>query len=87
MSSNVEERFNKIDRTVKGDGKLIVNTLLHYFGGADALWHAVHEHITDLNDVNLFDHGMYEEEIDHLEQSYQKAVNDIVEQEFLVNDD
>lgn len=87
MSSDVSKRFQEINETVKGDGKLIVNTLLHYFGGADALWHAVHEHITDLNDANMFDHSMYEEEIEHLERSYQKAVDDIVEQEFLVNDD
>lgn len=87
MSSDVEERFNEISKTVADDGKLIINTLLHYFGGADALWHAVHEHITDLNDANMFDYSMYEEEIEHLEKSYQKAVDDIVEQEFLVNDD
>lgn len=80
-----QQKFKEIDESVKDDPKAIINTLLHYFGGADALWDAVHTHITDFVEM---DEGqdVHEEDVEHLEQCYQRAIDDIVEQEFLVND-
>lgn len=79
--------FDEIHELVKDDPKLMLNTLIRYFGGVDSLWYAVNTHITGLIDPDRFDLGQYEESIKHLISSYKKAIDDIIEQEFLVNDD
>ena len=83
---DVHAKFKDIDEKIKKDPRMIVNTLLNYFGGADALWHAVHEHITDFHDMDMFYKDDYVSNIKDLEQAYEKALSQVVEQEFLVND-
>lgn len=85
---DILSRFEELHDKVSNDPKVMLNTLIHYFGGVDSLWHAVHEHITDLNECDdIGDLKDYLESIRHLESSYEKAVGDVLEQEFLVSDD
>ena len=80
-------RFWDLEKQVKDDPKVMLNTLVRYFGGVDALWYAVHEHITDLNDFTMHTNEEFSDMIDQLEYAYSLAVTDVMEKEFLVNDD
>ena len=82
-----KNRFKEIDESVKSDPKLIIDTLLHYFGDAQTLWFLVHEHITDFNYPGQINAEHRLVNINDLQKAYNSAVNNVIEQEFTLNED
>ncbi len=89
-TSDIYKRYLKVSQQVHGDEELTLKALAKIFGGADNLWHVVHNHITNLENEGEYvndsdDLAEMLDSIDCLERAVQEVITETIEQEFLTD--
>lgn len=87
---DIYERYLKVSQQVAGDEELTLKALSKIFGGADNLWYAVHNHITNLENEREYvndsdDLAEMLDSIDCLERAVEEVISESIEQEFLTD--